>query len=72
MVELQSLSLRARGWPIGEARVDIHLEPVGAETQVTISEDAVVRSRDAGAAAGAGTDAEVAQHRDPAPARLHR
>ena len=41
MVELQSLSLRARGWPIGEARVDIHLEPVGAETEVTISEDAV-------------------------------
>ena len=41
MVELQSLSLRARGWPIGEARVDIRLEPVGAETEVTISEDAV-------------------------------
>ena len=40
-VELKSLSLRARGWPIGEARVDILLEPVGAETQVTISEDAV-------------------------------
>jgi Polyketide cyclase / dehydrase and lipid transport len=40
-VELKSLSLRARGWPIGEARVDILLEPVGAETQVTIGEDAV-------------------------------
>ena len=41
MVELELLSLQARGWPIGEARVDIRLEPVGAETQVTISEDAV-------------------------------
>jgi carbon monoxide dehydrogenase subunit G len=41
MVEMQLLSLQARGWPIGEARVDIRLEPVGAETQVTISEDAV-------------------------------
>jgi hypothetical protein len=40
-VDLQSLSLRARGWPVGEARVDIRLEPAGAETQVTISEDAV-------------------------------
>jgi carbon monoxide dehydrogenase subunit G len=40
-VPLQSLSLRARGWPIGEARVDIRLEPVGPETRVTISEDAV-------------------------------
>jgi hypothetical protein len=41
MVELELLSLQARGWPIGEARVDIRLEPVGAETQVTIAEDAI-------------------------------
>ena len=40
-VELKSLTLRARGWPVGEARVDIRLEPVGAETEVTIREDAV-------------------------------
>jgi len=36
-----SLSLRARGWPIGEACVDITLTPVGAETEVRIVEDAV-------------------------------
>jgi hypothetical protein len=40
-VELQSLTLRARGWPVGEARVDIRLDPVGAETEVSIREDAV-------------------------------
>ena len=36
-----SLTLRARAWPVGEARVVISLEPVGAETWVKISEDAV-------------------------------
>jgi len=36
-----SLSLRARGWPIGEASVDITLTPVGADTEVRIVEDAV-------------------------------
>jgi uncharacterized protein YndB with AHSA1/START domain len=40
-VELERLVLRARGWPIGEAEVVIHLEPVGADTLVTIQEDAV-------------------------------
>lgn len=40
-VPQQWLSLRARGWPIGEARVDIRLQPEGADTRVTISEDAV-------------------------------
>ena len=36
-----SLALRARGWPAGEAAVTITLEPVGAQTRVTIAEDAV-------------------------------
>ncbi len=36
-----SLALRARGWPAGEAAVTITLEPVGAQTRVTIEEDAV-------------------------------
>ena len=36
-----SLSLRARGWPVGEAAVTILLRPVGAETEVVIEEDAV-------------------------------
>ena len=36
-----SLSMRARGWPIGEAAVSIRLTPVGAETEVRIIEDAV-------------------------------
>ena len=36
-----SLSMRARGWPIGEAAVSIRLTPVGADTEVRIVEDAV-------------------------------
>jgi uncharacterized protein YndB with AHSA1/START domain len=35
------LKLRAKGWPLGEAHVLVELEPVGAGTRVTISEDAV-------------------------------
>jgi uncharacterized protein YndB with AHSA1/START domain len=35
------IKLLARGWPIGEAEVDITLEADGAETLVTIREDAV-------------------------------
>jgi hypothetical protein len=35
------LSLRARGWPLGEAQVDITLSPVGAHTLVEITEEAV-------------------------------
>ena len=38
---LQSLSMRARGWPIGEAQVDIRLTPVGAGTEVVIHEEPV-------------------------------
>jgi hypothetical protein len=38
---LALLSLRARGWPVGEAAVHIHLTPVGADTEVRIVEDAV-------------------------------
>ena len=36
-----SVSLRARGWPVGEATVNIHLNPGGTSTEVTIEEDAV-------------------------------
>lgn len=36
-----SLSLRARGWPVGEAAVHIRLSPVGTDTEVEIKEDAV-------------------------------
>ena len=36
----EQLSLQAKGWPIGEARVDITLEPVAGGTRVVIEEDA--------------------------------
>jgi hypothetical protein len=36
------LRLRTRGWPAGEAEVLIRLEAVGAGTQVTLEEDAVL------------------------------
>jgi Polyketide cyclase / dehydrase and lipid transport len=35
------LGMRARGWPLGEARVIIRLRALGAETEVRIDEDAV-------------------------------
>lgn len=35
------LVLKARAWPSGAARVRIALEPVGAQTRVSIEEDAV-------------------------------
>ena len=34
------LSLQAKGWPAGEATVDIHLEPRDGGTEVVIDEDA--------------------------------
>ena len=34
------LVLQARGWPLGEARVDIRIEPVAGGCEVTIFEDA--------------------------------
>ena len=34
------LVLEARAWPTGKARVTLHLDAVGAETDVTIEEDA--------------------------------
>jgi uncharacterized protein YndB with AHSA1/START domain len=37
---LARLVLDARAWPAGKARVTIRLEPVDAETEVTIEEDA--------------------------------
>jgi uncharacterized protein YndB with AHSA1/START domain len=37
----RSIRLRARGWPVGEAEVVIKLSDVGAQTEVTIEEDAV-------------------------------
>lgn len=36
----RSISLRARAWPIGEAKVDIRLSDVGSQTEVVIEEDA--------------------------------
>jgi uncharacterized protein YndB with AHSA1/START domain len=33
------LALRARAWPGGEADVVLHLEPVGADTRVSIEEE---------------------------------
>lgn len=35
----QTITLRARAWPLGEARVTIRLEPAGAETEVHIDEE---------------------------------
>lgn len=37
----RSLTLRARGWPLGEAHIVIRLLPVGAETEVRIEEEPV-------------------------------
>jgi hypothetical protein len=37
----RSLELVARGWPIGEAKVAITLEDMGAQCRVTIAEDAI-------------------------------
>ncbi len=37
----ERLTLRARGWPLGEAHVEIHLQERGAGTLVTIVEQAV-------------------------------
>lgn len=36
-----ALTLRARGWPLGEAMVRVSLEPSGSDTQVTLEEDAI-------------------------------
>jgi uncharacterized protein YndB with AHSA1/START domain len=33
------LTLRAKGWPLGEAEVRLSLEPVGAQTRVVLEED---------------------------------
>ncbi len=35
------LSLRGRGWPLGEVAIVIRLRPVGSETEVVIEEDVV-------------------------------
>lgn len=40
VVPAHSVTLRARAWPMGTARVAISLEPVGSETNVRIVEDA--------------------------------
>ena len=36
----RSITLRARAWPVGEAKVDIRLSDVGVRTEVVIEEDA--------------------------------
>ena len=35
------LRLRARGWPVGEAEIEITIAPVGARTEVVITENVV-------------------------------
>jgi uncharacterized protein YndB with AHSA1/START domain len=37
----RSITLRARAWPVGEAKVDIRLSDVGAQTEVVITEDPI-------------------------------
>lgn len=37
----RSIKLRARGWPVGEAEIELRLSDVGAQTEVVIQEDAV-------------------------------
>ncbi len=37
----RSITLRARAWPVGEAKVTIRLSDVGAQTEVVIEEDAI-------------------------------
>jgi uncharacterized protein YndB with AHSA1/START domain len=37
---LHRLALRGRGWPAGEADIDIRLRAVGGDTEVVIEEDA--------------------------------
>jgi hypothetical protein len=37
----KSIELNARGWPLGEAKVVITLEPEGTGCKVTMAEDAV-------------------------------
>ena len=37
----EHLRVRARGWPMGEAEVDILLNAIGRQTRVQITEDAV-------------------------------
>jgi uncharacterized protein YndB with AHSA1/START domain len=37
----RSITLRARAWPVGEAKVDIRLSDVGSQTEVVIEEDAI-------------------------------
>ncbi len=36
----RSITLQARAWPVGEAKVHIRLSDVGAQTEVVIEEDA--------------------------------
>ena len=37
----RALTMRARGWPMGEARVHLRLDAVGAETEVVLEEKPV-------------------------------
>lgn len=37
----RSITLLARAWPVGEAKVDIRLSDVGAQTEVVITEDTI-------------------------------
>ena len=60
------LRLLARGWPLGEAEVDITLEAEGGGTQVTIREEPRRRSRSRDAQPAGRRLHPPAQHRDAA------
>jgi uncharacterized protein YndB with AHSA1/START domain len=70
MEPLRRILLRARGWPLGEASVDISLVPSGRQTEVTIEEHPSARPvrprRDQ------RRRAALAQHRDAAPPGVPR
>ena len=64
--------LRARAWPFGEAARGAAPQRVRRRHPGRDRGGRRLRARQARAPAGAGTGHQVAQHRDPAPAGLHR
>ncbi len=63
------LLMRAKGWPLGEATVEIVLDERSPElTEVTIREAPTRRTRQLAGQSGAAVAAAVAQCRDAAPA----
>ena len=64
------LVLHAHAWPAGRATVTLRLSPVGADTEVSIEEQATEGPGCAGASRGPGPAPGLAQRRGAAPARL--